>query len=107
MVKTCSGSDIQLPWNFSLSHGERVEDIKWIYQAEGRADELIAVLVAGTFNPTPAFSGRVQWTGAAGIMVSKAGLLESGNYTVMVSIEYPGQRLVRIQRTASVQVVGK
>ncbi|KAK7109595.1 uncharacterized protein [Littorina saxatilis] len=104
VMTVCSAGDIHLPWNFTLSLDDRIEDIKWIYHAENGSEELIAVYVAGQFAPMPPFSGRVRWTGQGGIVVSKAAVAESGNYTIMVSIADNTHTLVAFSRTVSVKV---
>ncbi|XP_070173688.1 uncharacterized protein [Littorina saxatilis] len=102
LMSFCSASEIHLPWNFTLSPDERIEDIKWIYRAEpDGSDILIAVYVAGQFGPMPAFSGRVQWTGQGGIVVSQA---QSGLYTVVVHTGDAAHPLVTFSKTVSLQV---
>ncbi|KAK7093364.1 uncharacterized protein [Littorina saxatilis] len=101
VMTVCSASDIHLPWNFTLSPDERIEDIKWIYRAEDGSDELIAIFAAGQIITTPAYTGRVQWTGQGGIVVSQA---ESGNYSVVVSTGDTALPLARFFKTVSVQV---
>ncbi|KAK7088893.1 hypothetical protein V1264_024347 [Littorina saxatilis] len=100
-MTVCSASDIHLPWNFTLSPDERIEDIKWIYHAEDGSDELIAIFAANYFNPIPAFHGRVQWTGQAGIVVSQA---DSGTYTVLVITDDASHPLVTFSKTVHVHV---
>ncbi|KAK7090463.1 hypothetical protein V1264_010256 [Littorina saxatilis] len=100
-MTVCSASDIHLPWNFTLSPDERIEDIKWNYQAEDGSEKLIAVYLSGVFGPMPAFSGRVQWTGQGGIVVSQA---QSGHYTVVVRIGDAAHPLVTFSKSVSVQV---
>ncbi|XP_070182624.1 uncharacterized protein [Littorina saxatilis] len=104
VMTLCSASEIHLPWNFTLSRDERIEDIKWVYRAEDGSDELIAIFAAGHFNPMPAFTGRVQWTGQGGIVVSQAAVAESGNYTVVVSTGDATHLLVTFSKTIYVQV---
>ncbi|KAK7089762.1 uncharacterized protein [Littorina saxatilis] len=104
VITVCSASDIQLPWNFTLSPDERIEDIKWIYRAEDGSEGLIAIFAAGHFKPMPAFTGRVQWTGQGGIVVSQAAIAESGNYTVMVSTDDATHPLVTFSKTIYVHV---
>ncbi|XP_070173633.1 ficolin-1-B-like [Littorina saxatilis] len=106
VMTVCSASDIHLPWNFTLSRDERIEDIKWVYRAEDGSEELIAILAAGHFNPLPAFSGRVQWTGQGGVVVSQAGVAESGYYTVMVSTEDVPNHLLMFSKSVHVLVNG-
>ena len=108
MLEVCVGSDLRLPWNFTLAPDETVEDIKWTYFAENRAGEMIAMMTGPNFLAMPAFSGRVQFGGeGAEIVVSRAGIYDTGNYSVEVTTEDPSHRLVRAHRTVFVQVVGK
>ena len=47
VLQVCVGSDIYLPFNYSLAPGETVEDVKWIYQVEGRDGEMVAIMAGG------------------------------------------------------------
>eukprot|EP00916_Digyalum_oweni_P002101 GHVL01003916.1.p1 GENE.GHVL01003916.1~~GHVL01003916.1.p1 ORF type:complete len:410 (+),score=18.93 GHVL01003916.1:115-1344(+) len=104
VMTVCSASDIHLPWNFTLSPDERIEDIKWNYRAEDGSEGLIAIFAAGQITTTPAYYGRVQWTGQGGIVVSHAAVAESGHYIIIVSTENSSNYLARFSKTVYVQV---
>ncbi|KAK7089760.1 uncharacterized protein [Littorina saxatilis] len=104
VMPVCSASDIHLPWNFTLSPDERIEDIKWIYRAEDGSEGLIALFASGQITTTPAYHGRVQWTGQGGIVVSHAAVAESGHYIIIVSTEDSSNHLARFSKTVYVQV---
>ena len=57
---TCDGDVIRLPWEFTLLGDETVNSIKWMYHADGRASEDVAIYVGGHFVVFPAFSNRVK-----------------------------------------------
>ena len=84
-----------------------VEDIKWTYEAAGRGDEIIAIYASGQFLAMPAFSGRVQHSGQGAIVVRHVTLLESGNYSVLVSYLNSANVLTRSDKTVFVQVAGR
>ena len=54
LMYACANESVTLPWNYSLSAGETLEDVQWFY--EGRSNEMIAVMTHGNFLPLPAFS---------------------------------------------------
>ena len=68
-----------------------------------RSEQLIAFATHGYFNPTPAFHGRVERAGDAGLLVH--GLTSSANGVYSVEINAKGDLTLR--HNATVEVVGK
>lgn len=82
-VSVCSGWDLVLPWNFTLSDGEDVSVIQWYYQ--GSSEEMVAMVnLHGQFIPMPAFAARVQFIPGAGLQLQNVSLSDSGNFTVEI-----------------------
>nr|QBA18397.1 VIgL family C1q-related protein 1 isoform 3 [Littorina littorea] len=83
-MEVCSGENIRLLWNYTLSEGERVKDMVWTCLPEGKATELLASYVDDTFVPMTEFSGRLSLLQDGEIELSCATILESGNYSFTV-----------------------
>ena len=56
----------------------------------------------GYFNDMPAFSGRVQMTSGAGLVIRHVTAAESGNYSVEINGADASGTLTVLQRTAQV-----
>ncbi|KAK7090114.1 uncharacterized protein [Littorina saxatilis] len=104
-MEVCSGKNIRLLWNYTLSEGERVKDMVWTCQPEDKAMGLLASYVDDTFVPMSEFSGRLSHLQDGGIELSCATILESGNYSVAVTtIDSTGTETL-YRQTAWVKVV--
>ncbi|KAK7089789.1 uncharacterized protein [Littorina saxatilis] len=101
-VYTCDNSDLTLSWGVSKTTGETIVDVHWYY--EGRSQELIAMLAQGHLNVMPSFSGRVELTANAGIVIHHVTTGEKGNYSVEVNAQNKNGGFVTLRRTASVLV---
>ncbi|XP_070201450.1 uncharacterized protein [Littorina saxatilis] len=101
-VYTCDNSDLTLSWDVSKTTGETILDVQWYY--EGRSQKLIAMLAQGHLNVMPSFSGRVELTANAGIVINHVTTGEKGNYSVEVNAQTKNGGFVTLRRTASVLV---
>ncbi|XP_070201448.1 uncharacterized protein [Littorina saxatilis] len=101
-VYTCDNSDLTLSWEVSKTTGETIVDVQWYY--EGRSQELIAMLAHGHLNVMPSFSGRVELTANAGIVIHHVTTGEKGNYSVEVNAQDKNGGFVTLRRKASVLV---
>eukprot|EP00916_Digyalum_oweni_P008438 GHVL01014134.1.p1 GENE.GHVL01014134.1~~GHVL01014134.1.p1 ORF type:complete len:419 (-),score=28.09 GHVL01014134.1:60-1316(-) len=99
-VYTCDNSDLTLSWDVSKTTGETIVDVQWFY--EGRSQELIAILSHGQLNVMPSFSGRVELTANAGIVIHHVTTGEMGNYSVEVNALDENGDFVTLRRKASV-----
>ncbi|XP_070201451.1 uncharacterized protein [Littorina saxatilis] len=99
-VYTCDNSDLTLSWEVSKTTGETIVDVQWFY--EGRSQELIAILSHGQLNVMPSFSGRVELTANAGIVIHRVTTGEMGNYSVEVNALDENGDFVTLRRKASV-----
>ncbi|XP_070184257.1 uncharacterized protein [Littorina saxatilis] len=99
-VYTCDNSDLTLSWDVSKTTGETIVDVQWFY--EGRSQELIAILSHGQLNVMPSFSGRVELTANAGIVIHHVTTGEHGIYSVEVSALDKNGDCVTLRRKASV-----
>nr|QBA18399.1 VIgL family C1q-related protein 1 isoform 1 [Littorina littorea] len=104
-MEVCSGENIRLLWNYTLSEGERVKDMVWTCLPEGKATELLASYVDDTFVPMSEFSGRLSHLQDGGIELSCATILESGNYSVSVTTIDSLGTVTLYRQTAWVKVV--
>ena len=102
MVFACEKDDITLSWNVSKTTGENIVDIQWFYK--GRSQELIASWSHGHLNVMPAFSGRVEMTANAGLVIRHVTDKENGNYSVEVNGIDSSGVLQTLNRTSFVQV---
>ena len=102
----CAGVSITLPWQYELSPGDVISDIQWLYN--GLSDELIAMVGHGHFITLPAFAGgRVEQVTNGGIVVNKATVSDTGNYTVEVQgYDAAGDHFI-LRQTVVVQISGK
>ncbi|KAK7105338.1 uncharacterized protein [Littorina saxatilis] len=101
-VYTCDNSDLTLSWDVSKTTGETIVDVQWFY--EGRSQEMIAILSHGHLNVMPSFSGRVELTANAGIVIHHVTTGEKGNYSVEVNAQDKNGGYVTLRRKASVLV---
>nr|QBA18393.1 VIgL family C1q-related protein 5 [Littorina littorea] len=101
-VYACDNSDLILSWDVSKTTGETIVDVQWYY--EGRSQELIAMLAHGHLNVMPAFSGRVELTGNAGLVIHHVTAGEKGNYSVEVNAVDASGRSVTLRRKAAVLI---
>ncbi|KAK7101031.1 uncharacterized protein [Littorina saxatilis] len=101
-VFACDDSDLTLSWDVSKTTGETIVDVQWYY--EGRSQELIAMLAHGHLNVMPAFSGRVELTANAGIIIHHVTTGEKGNYSVEVNAFDKSGQFVTLRRMASVLI---
>ncbi|XP_070182558.1 uncharacterized protein [Littorina saxatilis] len=99
-VYTCDNSDLTLSWEVSKTTGETIVDVQWFY--EGRSQEMIAILSHGHLNVMPSFSGRVELTANAGIVIHHVTTGEKGNYSVEVNAFDKSGQFVTLRRMASV-----
>ena len=84
VIYACKGDDVTFPWAYTLSPGEEISSIEWLFH--GFSQEMIAFLSHGVFAPLPAFSGRVQQAANGGIVLSHVTTGDAGNYTVEVNV---------------------
>ena len=92
------------PWHVSKSDSENILNIQWFY--EGRSQELIASEVHGQFVTSPVFSGRVEHTANAEIVLHRVTLLDKGNYSVEVVVRDSGGDVSVQRRSVLVEVSG-
>ncbi|KAL8617915.1 hypothetical protein ACOMHN_026492 [Nucella lapillus] len=104
-LHVCSGQNIQLFWNFTLGQGERLKGMVWRCQVEGEEEDMLASFMDDHFVPMPSFSGRLAHLQAGGLELSCATILESGNYSVAVSVEDASNSLTVHHKAASVTVL--
>ena len=107
LVVKCDGALLSLPWEAATETGEEIVNIEWLFK--GRSDELIAICAHGHLIVEPAYSGRVERLGSAGIAVSGVAASQGGNYSVEVQVtrdDASGQRIT-LTRTATVEVTGE
>ena len=81
VIYACKGDDVTFPWAYTLSPGEEISSIEWLFHTE-----VIAMLSRGLFIPRPAYSGRVQQAANGGIVLSHVTTGDAGNYTVEVNV---------------------
>ena len=79
----CTGSTAIFPWSVSLSAGEEVVNIRWLF--EGHSHEVVALLSHGTFVAMPVFAKRASYVPHAGIALSHVTASDRGNYSVEVT----------------------
>ena len=81
----CSGDNLTLDWAYTLSHGETVHDIEWLY--DGHSNEVIAIQTHGHFLPGAPFSHRVEQSSTtnAGLQLTHLLVGDSGLYSVEVT----------------------
>ncbi|KAK7090096.1 uncharacterized protein [Littorina saxatilis] len=104
-LEICSGENIQLFWNYTLTEGEGVKGLVWTCQPEGKVSELMATYADHHFVPMSPFSGRLAHLKDGGIELSCATILESGNYSVAVTtVDQTGTETL-YQKTAWVKIV--
>lgn len=84
-MHACKGGNATFAWTFDLDPDESLEDLKWIYQAEGGPEQLVAMWALDTFLVLPAFEDRVLFVPNAGMVLLNADFTDSGSYTVDVS----------------------
>ena len=101
----CASESVTLPWNYSLSASETLEDVQWFY--EGRSNETIAVMIHGYFLPLPAFSSRVRYVPGAGITLTRVTVADSGNYSVEVSGRDGSGAFFKTRRAVVLQIGGQ
>nr|QBA18384.1 VIgL family C1q-related protein 11 isoform 1 [Littorina littorea] len=101
-VYTCDNSDLTLSWDVSKTTGETIVDVQWFY--EGRSQEIIAFLSHGRLVVLPAFSGRVELTANAGLVIHHVTSGEKGNYSVDVNAFDKSGQFVTLRRMASVLI---
>ena len=61
----CTGSTAILPWTISLSPGEDIVDIRWLFR--GNSEEVVAMSNHGTFVALPAYQQKASNVPNAGI----------------------------------------
>ena len=105
LMYACANESVKLPWNYSLSAGETLEDVQWFY--EGRSNEMIAVMTHGHFLPLPAVSSRVRYVPGAGITLTRVTVADSGNYSVEVSGRDGSGAFFKTRRTVVLQIGGQ
>ena len=104
-VYLCNNDDLTLAWDVLNVTGERILDMQWYYH--GRSQELIAMYSRGYFNDMPAYSGRVEMTSDAGLVIRHVTTSESGNYSVEIDGLDASGGFTRLRRTALVFVSSK
>lgn len=104
-LQVCSGQNIQLFWNFTLDEGERLKGMVWGCQPEGEEETSLATYVEGHFVPISSYSGRLAHVEVGGIELSCATILESGNYSVAVTVENRDNSLTVHHKTVPVNVI--
>ena len=104
IIYACADDSILLSWNVSKSDTESILNIQWFY--EGRSQELIASNVHGQFVATPVFSGRVEKTTNAGIVLHHVTLLDRGNYSVEVVVGEANGDVTVLRRSVTVEISG-
>ena len=105
LMYACANESVTLPWNYSLSASETLEDVQWFY--EGRSNEMIAVMTHGNFLPLPAFSSRVRYVPGAGITLTRVTVADSGNYSVEVSGRDGSGAFFKTRRAVVLQIGGQ
>lgn len=84
----------------------QVLDTQWFYS--GRSQEVMAVSVNGHFVQMPAFSGRLQPSGNAGLVLWGLTTQDSGRYSVEVVGGDPHSASVdRLERFVTLLVAGE
>ena len=85
VIYACVGAELALPWNASLSSRHFINQVMWFHK--NPTEDMIAVAVRDNFMPTPAYTGRVQQTTNAGIILNNLTASDKGNYSVQVWLE--------------------
>ncbi|KAK7105491.1 uncharacterized protein [Littorina saxatilis] len=102
VVYVCDNSDLTLSWDVSKTTGETIVDVQWFY--EGISQEMIAILSHGHLNVMPSFSGRVELTSNAGLVIHHVTSGEKGNYSVEVNAVDASGSSVTLRRKALVVI---
>ena len=101
----CTGSTAILPWTISLSPGEDIVDIRWLFR--GHSEEVIAMSNHGTFVALPAYQQKASNVPNAGIALRQVTPSDTGNYSVEVTGRNSNGVQFMLHRSAVLQVLGR
>ena len=101
----CTGSTAILPWTISLSQGEDIVDIRWLFR--GHSEEVIAMSNHGTFVALPAYQQKASNVPNAGIALRQVTPSDTGNYSVEVTGRNSNGVQFMLHRSAILQVLGR
>ena len=85
VIHACAGHDVTFPWSYTLSPGEHIISIEWLFR--GSSEEMVAIFSHGAFAPLPAFAHRVQQVANGGLALSHVTVADAGNYSVEINSE--------------------
>ena len=93
------------PGSTSCPPGDVITGVQWLRSRD--SDELIAIVARGHFVTMHAFGNRVEQVNNAGIVMEKAAVSDTGNYTVEVEgYDASGVYFILFQ-TVMVHISGK
>ena len=101
----CTGSTAILPWTISLSPGEDIVDIRWLFR--GHSEEVVAMSNHGTFVALPAYQQKASNVPNAGIALRQVTPSDTGNYSVEVTGRNSNGVQFMLHRSAVLQVLGR
>ena len=104
MIYACEGEDVTIPWDFTLTAGEDIISIEWLFR--GASQEMVAMYSHATFIPLPAFSDRVQRVANGGLILHHVTTADAGNFTIEVNGKQNTANLFE-SRKVVLQVNGK
>ena len=101
----CTGSTAILPWTISLSPGEDIVDIRWLFR--GHSVEVVAMSNHGTVVALPAYQQKASNVPNAGIALRQVTPSDTGNYSVEVTERNSNGVQFMLHRSAVLQVLGR
>ena len=104
VIYACEGEDVTIPWDFTLTAGEDITSIEWLFR--GASQEMVAMYSHATFIPLPAFSGRVQRVASGGLILRHVTTADAGNFTIEINGKQNTANLFE-SRKVVLQVNGK
>ena len=83
VIYACAGYDATFPWSYTLSPGEHILSIGWLFR--GSSEEMVANFSHGVFVHQPDFAHRVQQVANGGLALSQVTVADAGNYSVEIN----------------------
>ncbi|KAL3886008.1 hypothetical protein ACJMK2_026034 [Sinanodonta woodiana] len=91
-VVCCQGNNQLLIWHFTNKENEKVAELQWFFNE----NTLVCLVLETTgFIVAESYEGRVERTGATGILLKNVSLNDAGEYTLYVKLEEETKRNVQ------------
>nr|QBA18396.1 VIgL family C1q-related protein 2 [Littorina littorea] len=84
VMYACAGSDVELPWNFTLTDEDQLKCVEWFVTRNG-STQMIAAFSHEQFLPTSDFSGRAEFLANGGLLLRHVTKSDAGKYSVEVN----------------------